>query len=132
MRCNEIEEGNVADELITDHNNPQAINWKSNSKNISDVRTRLPVDIPQMKLREPQVSENSRVISHGSQTSQNFAKNDQILLPTGKHNNYHCTKGAEHYHTTCSRQISHCAPPFNVNEKRHGCQQCLNVCDSFL
>ncbi|VDK68036.1 unnamed protein product, partial [Litomosoides sigmodontis] len=127
MRCNEIEEGDIADELITDHNDRQAINWKRNSGNVSDVRTQLPVDVPQMKLREPQVSENSRVISRGSRGSQNFAKNDQILLSTEKHNNYRCTKGAEHHHhPTCSQQISYCSVAFDVNEKRPTCQQHLN------
>lgn len=143
VACNEIEEENVADELVNGHNHPQVMNRKNNSGNISDVRIQRSANASQMKLEKPQATENSGMIAHNSQEFQNFSKNGQI--PPSTHNinqstkrrycnkftpSHYFTKRVEYYQPTYSHQNSHCSVPSNVSEKRHNCQHCSNVCDN--
>lgn len=129
--CNEIEEENIANELITNHNDSQVvINGKDNSRNSTHVHKQPSADISQVKLQKSYVLENS----HDSQNLQNFAKNGQIPSLTNnisqltrKYCSHCCTKKAEYYHPTCSHQISHCSLPFNLNEKQHTCERYCNV-----
>uniref|UniRef100_A0A0R3RQH4 C2H2-type domain-containing protein n=1 Tax=Elaeophora elaphi TaxID=1147741 RepID=A0A0R3RQH4_9BILA len=132
--CDEIKE-NVADQLISEHNVPQAICKQNNSGYISDVRMQPSANLSQMNLRQSQISENSAIISHDSRRLQNSSKNGQIPLPandmnqlSGKHCNHYRRKGERNCHSTCSHQISHCSAPLSVSGKRHSCQHsCDNV-----